>query len=189
MFRLDPFALSAEYVEAVLPLALVKAHLSIDDGEDEFDAELAVYAAAAVDQVEKYCSLALGPQADRVWRAESLPARIVLPGPNVVVTAVGYLDGSGDPQTVDVATLRLAAGGVLVAKPGQSWPGDMAAGIEIRFSAGYAEGEAPRSLVQAALLFTGHLFANREAVITGTISGEIPLGFKTLCSAYRMPVL
>ena len=80
-FTLDPFALTAEYVEGVLPLAEVKEHLSIDADEDEFDNLLAVYSAAAVDQVERYCELAMAPKVGLVWQAEALPRRLVLPGP------------------------------------------------------------------------------------------------------------
>jgi uncharacterized phiE125 gp8 family phage protein len=188
-FQLDPFALSEDYVESVLPLAEVKAHLSIEASETEFDTLLTVYAAAAVDQVERYCGLALGPKTGLVWKAEALPRRLVLPGPNVVLASVDYLDGDGEVGTVDVATLRVATGGHIVPKPGETWPSDIHAGIEIEFDAGYPAGECPPALKQAALLFVAHLFANREAVITGTISGEIPLGFRTLCSAYRMPVI
>lgn len=190
MFELAPFALTAEYVEAILPLVDVKAHLSIEADETEFDDLLAIYSAAAVDQVERYCELAMGPKTGLVWKAEALPARLVLPvGPNAVPTGFAYLDGSGVGATADVATLRVASGGTVVPVAGESWPSDIGGGIELTFSAGYAEGECPPALKQAALLFVGHLFANREAVITGTISGEIPHGFRSLCSPFKRVVL
>lgn len=189
-FELAPFALSAEYVEAVLPLADVKAHLSIEADETEFDDLLPIYAAAAVDQVERYCEVAMGPKAGLVWKAEAVPARLVLPvGPNAVPTALAYLDSAGAEATGDVATLRVASGGTVVPVAGESWPSDIGGGIELTFSAGYPEGECPPALKQAALLFVAHLFANREAVITGTISGEIPLGFRLLCSPFKRVVL
>jgi hypothetical protein len=38
-------------------------------------------------------------------------------------------------------------------------------------------------------MFLAHLYRNREAVVVGAVSGELPLGFTTLCDRYRLPVL
>lgn len=185
-FTLDPFALSAGYVEGVLPLAEVKAHLSIEPSETEFDTLLAVYAAAAVDQVERYCEVAMGPKTNLVWRAESIPARLVLPvRPIAAVTAVSYLDSNGETVAGVPGDLRITAGGEVVPVAGKSWPSNVGGGVALTFSAGFAAGACPPALKQAARMFAAHLFANREAVITGTISGEIPLGFRMLCSPFR----
>lgn len=41
-------------------------------------------------------------------------------------------------------------------------------------------------LVRAAILLTlGHLYANREEVVTGTIATELPMGSRTLLAPYR----
>ena len=35
----------------------------------------------------------------------------------------------------------------------------------------------------------GHLYMNREAVIVGTVSGEVPFGVTQLCSSFRPVVI
>lgn len=189
MFELAPFALPSGYGEAILSLDDAKRHLSIDLNETEFDDEVAAYRDAAVDMVEQYCGVALGER-DVTWRGEGIPARFRLPVRPVVQLVSGeYLDTGGATQQIDVSTLRLGLRGEVLLKSGQSWPSGIDGGIELTFTAGYASGECPAALVQAVRMFTAHLFANREAVITGTISGEIPLGFRTLCSPYRAVVV
>jgi len=193
-FMLAPYALPADYAEGILPLADIKRHVSVDADDDYFDDLLSVFRDAAVDMVERYCSLRLAPCAGLVWRADGLPQRLVLgTGPVVGITAVKWLDSAGTTVTGDPATLRIAGGGLVKAMPGAVWGGAglgaVAAGLEITFDAGFAEGECPPALVQAARMFAAHLFANRESVSMGTIGGEIPLGFRALCNAYRMPVM
>lgn len=190
MFELSPFDLPDDYAEGIVTLADVKSHLSLDESEDEFDSLLAIFRSAAIDMVEQYCGVRLSACTGLVWRADALPDPLLLgSGPVSAVTAFAYLDTSGDEQTVDVTTLRVGPRNRLLPKPSVSWPSDIGADVQITFDAGFTAATRPAALVQAVLLFTGHLFANREAVITGTISGEIPLGFQALCRAHRMPML
>jgi uncharacterized phiE125 gp8 family phage protein len=189
-YELAPFALPEGYAEGVLPLVDVKRHCAIEADETEFDVELAAYRDAGVDMVEKYTGLILAPRTGMVWRAEALPSRVRLGvKPVTTVMAFTYLDSAGDAQTGDHTTLRIVHGNEVVLKAGESWPSDMAAGVALTFSAGLAASERPAALVQAARMFTAHLFAHREAVITGTISGEIPLGVRVLCDLHRAVVI
>lgn len=185
-FELAPLALPSGYAESILPLADLKAHLAYLD--DDKDGEITAYRDAAVDMVERYCGVRLAPLADVVWRGEALPSPVKLGvWPVTDVTAIEWLDSSGNTVTGTASDWRIVRRDTIALKPGKTLPSDVAAGVEITFDAGFAE--APPTLVQAARLFAGHLFANREAVITGTISGEIPLGFRQLCGAYRIPVV
>lgn len=192
MFELAPFGLPDGYAESILSLADVKQHLRVD-GDDEDDL-IGAFRDAAVDAVEKYTGLILGPRTGAhalVWRAERLcpPVRLGV-RPVTSLVAFRYLDRAGDQQPGDVATLRIGTGSEVVLKGGASWPSDLAAGVEIEFEAGLPAGKVPASLVQAARMFTAHLYLNREAVAaTGNVGGELPLGFRSLCSAYRQVVI
>jgi hypothetical protein len=42
------------------------------------------------------------------------------------------------------------------------------------------------SVRAACLLILGHLYANREDVVTGTIATELPMGFRSLLMPYRI---
>ena len=61
--------------------------------------------------------------------------------------------------------------------------------VTVTFTAGYTDANRPRGLVQAAKMMLAHLYIQREAVISGTISGEAPLGFRFFCDQYRIPVI
>lgn len=190
IYELAPFAKPDGYGEGIVSVADAKAHLSIDAGVDEFDALIAALRDAAVDMVERYCGVRLSPCEDMVWKAEALPARLSLGvRPVTAVTEFTYLDSTGAEQSFAAANVRIAAGGELRPVPGQTWPAGIAAGIEITFNAGFDDSTRPAPLVHAVKMFLAHLFLNREAVVTGAIATDIPLGFQALCSPFRPVVL
>src|SRR5687768_9744984 len=107
MYVLEPFALPDGYGELVLPLAEAKAHLSIEASETEFDMEVGVLRDAAVDMVERYCSVILAPRTGMVWVSEGVPSKLRIGvQPVTSVTAMTYLDASNVERTVDASTLR-----------------------------------------------------------------------------------
>lgn len=188
-FELSPFALPADYGDGIVSLAEMKQHLRVlDDDEDDL---IGLFRDAAVDMVERYCSLRLAPCTGLVWQAERLPGKLQLGvGPVTSITGLTYLDNVGASQSADVAGLRVGVGGVVQPLPGSSWPSGVAGGVSLTFTAGFTAANRPAALVQAVKMFCAHLFLNREAVTAnGAAGGEIPLGFRMLCGAYRMPVI
>jgi uncharacterized phiE125 gp8 family phage protein len=140
--------------------------------------------------VEKYCGLRLDTLKGLVWRGESLPSSIKLgTWPVTAITAIKWLDAQGNEVTGNPADWRIVRRDEIALKPGRTLPQEVGGGIEITFNGGFAEDNRPAALVQAVRMFAAHLFLNREAVASGTMSGEIPLGFRQLCGAYRMPVI
>lgn len=168
-------------VEEPVSLARAKAHLRIpvsDDAEDELILGLIT---AAREQVESLTGLALA-RATLEMTDGGFPDRcglIELPSvPLVHVEAVAYTDATGVEQVLAPSAyvveprygraLRLASGT-------QAWPTARSAdGIAVRYVAGYEPTTVPQRAVQAMLLLIGHWYFNREAVITGTISTELP---------------
>jgi uncharacterized phiE125 gp8 family phage protein len=121
------------------------------------------------------------------------PAPIRLPfPPTASIASVKYIDADGVQQTLAgteymldgarlPAALRLAYG--------KSWPTVRAqpGAVEIEFSAGYGSAAAVPELAKGAIrLLVGHLYANREAVTTGTITSETPLGYQRLLNLLSM---
>lgn len=185
-FELTPLALPVDYAESILPLADIKAHLAVLESDQ--DGEIAAYRDAAVDMVERYCGVRLAPLSDVMVRVESLPSPLALGvWPVTAITGITWLDDQGNAVTGTVADWRIIRRDTIGLKPGRTLPTGIGGGVEITFDAGFET--PPPALLQAARMFAAHLFVNREAVITGTISGEIPLGFRHLCGAYRMPVV
>lgn len=187
-FELAPFDLDPDYGEGIVSLASLKAHIGIL--HDDRDEELGFYRDAAVDMVERYCGVRLAPCTGLVWRAESLPDQLRLGvWPVTAITGITYLDSTGTEQAATHGDWRVVTRDTIRLKPGKSLPSGVAAGVEIEFSGGFTDANRPPALVQAVKMFAAHLNQNREAVVTDTISGEIPLGFRHLCGAYRMPVI
>lgn len=187
-FEIAPFALPADYGDAIVSLADIKAHLGVL--EPDHDAIIEIYRDAAVDMVEKYCATRLGPLTGLVWHGESLPSQIGLGAwPVTAITAIKWLDQQGEEVTGDPADWRIVRRDTIALKPGRVLPSGVSGGVEITFDAGFDDDTRPKALVQAVRLFAGHLFVHREAVSMGTIGGEIPLGFRQLCGAYRVPVI
>lgn len=184
-------------------LARAKAHLRVDFDTD--DALIAAYLAAAVSAVEKQSGRILEERA-LTYRIDAFPLadsmKIVLPvDPVVSVEGVDYVDADGTGQSIAEGAapgdggFRTVAGEpyMLLPERGAAWPAadDRPGAVTVRYTAGYGgdAGEAPAELDAAVLMMTAHLYQNREAVVTGTISTEIPLGVRDMCFPFRRTLL
>lgn len=190
MFELQHVPMPEGYGEALLPLAECKAWLSLEATDPEFDDLVETLRDVSIEFVERFCELKLQSTGGQQWLGEAFPApgqRLSLGMATVTeVTGLAWLDSAGDAATGTVGDFRLLGPrGELVPGIGQSWPSDVGGGIVITFTAGYAEGAAPKALLTAAKRFMAYLFMQREAVIIGTISGEAPIGVTALCAPYR----
>lgn len=182
--------------EEPVTLADAKAHLRLD-GTDE-DSLVTSLITAARQWCEGYQNRAYVTQTwDLVldaWPRDSEPDRVRIPLPPLQsVASVKYMDADGVQATmpasdylVDVASQP----GRLVLAYGKSWPTvtlQPAAGIEIRFTAGYGAATAvPETVKQAIKLLVGNWYENREAVLTGTISKEIEFAVTALLGLERI---
>ncbi len=190
IFTLDIAAMPTGYAEALLPLVAAKAHLGVFEVDD--DDLIEALRDAAIVMVEQYTGLVLGPRtgADAlVWRAEALPRSCGYSiglgvRPVTAILSAAYLDGDGAEAAIDVDTLRIVGDDGCVPVAGASWP-STTGGVVLTFEAGLAAGKAPAPLIAAAKMFLATLYMQRETVVVGTISGEVPQGFKMLCSPYR----
>lgn len=175
--------------EDIIPLDLAKAQCRVLDDSSE-DTLLEVYRDAAIDAVQRYTSLALS-SVTAVWSGSFEGASGILHlglGPVSAITSIAYLDGDGATQTLAASAYRLGQQGRVL--PVDSWPsGAVDGGVTITFTAGFATGAVPPVLKQAALMMIGHWYMNREAVVVGETTAELPLAFRSACDAYRLPVI
>ncbi len=110
------------------------------------------------------------------------------------VDSVMYIDANGAEQTLSPSLYRVTGAGSWLTEIspacGQSWPSVrwQTEAIWVTFTAGYGTGaeDVPAPLLQAIRLLVGHWYQNREAVNVGNITGEIPLGVRTLLSPYKV---
>lgn len=171
--------------EAVMPLALAKAHLRVLD--DDSDILIAALRDAALDMVEQYTEKALAPREFK-WRGRLSETFELGISPVTAISAITYLDENGVSQDLTPnATLRIAMRDRVETLTNVDVPeqaeGDGVA--EITFTAGYAAGMVPPSILTAARLMLGHLFMNREAVTNNSNAIEMPFGVRQLCGPFR----
>lgn len=70
--------------------------------------------------------------------------------------------------------------------PSNTWPEvkNKPMAITVKAQVGYAE--IPADLKSAALLLIGHLYENREAVVVGATTSEVPQAYDSLIQPYRI---
>lgn len=173
-----------------LTLAEVKAHLRIDDGEE--DALLLSLTGTAREYLERETGLCLLAQSWRLyldnWPADGI-VRIAKSPVRAVQTVTVYGEG-GLALDVSLEDHLLDGEG----RPARLWlrhppsPGRMVNGIEIDFSAGYGEAgtDVPDTLKRAMLIHVGHMFAYRGVLSPDQRPAGIPDGYQRLVAPFRM---
>lgn len=191
IFELLHAPYASGYGEALLPLATCKEQLKVEITDD--DDLIAILRDAALEFVERYCSLRLKETTGLIWKAERFPCAgqsIKLGvGPVSAITAIEWLDGDGATVNGTLSDYRLGLHNEVLPAIGGSWPSDVGGGVQITFTAGYADDAAPSSLLQAARMFLGHLYKFREAVTDRGTEAEVPFGVRQLCSRFRGVVI
>ncbi|WP_288016442.1 hypothetical protein [Microcystis phage Mae-JY04] len=191
LFTLTPVDLVEGYGEGILSLADAKAHLRVDADYFDDDDLIRLLRDAAIDAVEKYANVRLDFTEGMQARFEGFGHGMrmgVGPEATVAVTSISYVDSAGEVASVDAGGWRLDVLGRVIPAVGASWPSTYGP-VTVTFNAGYTDANRPPALVQAARFMLAHLYAQREAVLVGTISGELPYGFRFHCDRYRMPVI
>jgi uncharacterized phiE125 gp8 family phage protein len=173
--------------EQILPLAFAKAHLRVlHDAEDEL---ISGFRDSALDAVEQFTGRSLSVARSYIWNGCFGDDMILGVMPRAVITTVKYVDVNGVDQILppNQFLIRIGNQNQLMPPVGKNWPvtADGDGVVEIAFTAGYAVGACPPSLLQAARLTPGMFYANREAVTVGVSASELPLGFARLCQPYR----
>lgn len=191
IFELLHAPFPVDYTETLLPLADCKEACSVLNTDD--DALIALLRDAAIEFVERFNAVRLGPITGLVWQAQCFPASASAPlvlgvSPVTQITAIGWKDSAGAAVTGTVGDFRLAQHGtVLPAIGGDGWPTDVGGEVQITFDAGYDEDEAPAHLIQAAKMFTAYLYLNREGSLSGKTVDYVPPGVVSLCNLSRRP--
>ena len=77
----------------------------------------------------------------------------------------------------------------LTSRTGSVWPSALrtADAIKVVYVTGYGAGwnSVPAAIRSAIMLWTAHLYENREVIVTGTITSKIPVNVLTLLRPYK----
>lgn len=181
---------------AVEPVSVseAKSHLRVDISDD--DTLIGTLITVARTHVEQHLRRALVTQ---VWDLvlDCFPGAVLrLPLPPLAsVTSITYTDVDGNGGTVSAGDYLVDVDeepGRVVLKSAATWPAVVlreAAGVRVRFSAGYgAAADVPEPIKQAILLLVGSLYENREDVLVaqGVTVMRIPFGVQALLMPYRI---
>jgi uncharacterized phiE125 gp8 family phage protein len=171
-------------------LAEAKLHLRVD-GTDE-DTLINALIAAATQQAENYTWRTLMTTVYE-YIADSFSKQIELDTfPIATIDSIKYYDLNNVQQTLIVSAYEsnLNECPVLIRpKENYYWPDTKIRfdAVTVRFTAGYASAAAvPAAIKQAILMIVGHLYANREDVVTGTQVNTMPQSSQYLLNTYRV---
>lgn len=176
-------------------LAEAKSHLRIDITDDDTDITALIVAA------REYIETQLNKQlitATYTWRIDTFPLGVkpfVIPYPAFplqTVTSINYIDVDGDSQLLATSVYNVNTDdepAEITLKFDQTWPDirtqDNAVTLVLVAGFGDAASDVPESLEVAIKLLVGHFYENREATVSGTILRPIPLGVKSILTAYK----
>lgn len=180
----------------VISTANAKAHLRVEhDAEDSYIASLV---AVAVEHVQTQTGRQLLTATydisfDR-FPAGAEPQLLPL-APLQSVSQIVYVDTSGAATTINSASIAADYRVVTGTEPGQIapaygnvWPyaADVPAAVRYRIVCGYGTAsDVPDQILHAVRLLVGHWYENREDVVVGTITSNIPRGVGVLLESMR----
>lgn len=152
------------------PVSLAEAKADRRYPQNDQDAGITAKIAAARDYVEQRVGYALVTQTRRAT-IDCFPeccACIKIPGRNIVVTSLKYVErSSGTQLTLDPGAYVVDSSGRfarIAPAYGTRWPATRSqpGAVQITFTSGVAADAVPPSLKQAILLVLGDIFENRE---------------------------
>lgn len=182
----------------MITLADAKLHLrlidSIADAESYTAEDTMIQALidAAVRYAENYTQSRFA-KVSKIQVLDGFPVRdaaIELPwSPVIAIDGLDYVDPDGVTQAMDVSSLRLDTRPImprLSPQYGSDWPATIAEPESVTITATVGYEKLPADVRIALLLLIGHWYENREQVVVGTITAEVPLGVGALLAPYRI---
>lgn len=163
------------------PLSLqeIKTWCRVD--HDDEDLLLTGLADSARDFVEQYTGRAIIPQTVSVL-LDNVPAGRTVPLPRLPVSATPNLALTVYASDGTTTAAQGFVIGDLLYSTGSSFPAGER--LHITYSAGYVS--VPGNLRTAMLMLIAHWYENREAVLTGTITSQVPLHVTNILRFYRV---
>jgi uncharacterized phiE125 gp8 family phage protein len=190
--------LGAENITTIITLAEAKIHLRVGDSGD--DAYITSLIFAAQNVIENYCNINLMQrsviQTCDTW--EDTKILLISPPANsgqVILASVQYYNTANSLTTDTLTNYNFDSGSTpprLELKQDKTYPTtyERNGAIRVTYLCGVsAANKIPLALKQAALIFVGQFYENRQIDIVGRTVGTIPTAAKFLMEPYRIQTL
>lgn len=190
--------IGTENITTIITLAEAKIHLRVGDNGD--DAYITSLIFAAQNIIENYCNISLMQrsviQTCDTWKDTEI--LLISPPANsgaVSLTSVQYYNTANSLTTDTLTNYILDNGSTpprLELKQDKTYPTtyERNGAIRITYLCGQiAVNRIPLALKQAALIFVGQFYENRQIDIVGRTVGTIPTAAKFLMEPYRIQTL
>jgi uncharacterized phiE125 gp8 family phage protein len=168
-----------------------KKHLEVGHSDDDTFIDTLVLSVASY--MDGYSGVLGQAMVSQVWEetfaAFSSPLRLTL-GPVITVDSIQYWDSDNATQTLASSQYYLfrdALGPYVKLHSGNSWPSTYSRddAITVTTTCGFGgASDVPDALKAAALLLVGHLYFNRDQVISEE-SYDLVMGFHDLIAPFR----
>ncbi|MEQ1901865.1 MAG: head-tail connector protein [Devosia sp.] len=177
--------------ETVLSVDEVKAHLRLDDTDQ--DSLLAILIAAATAHLDGWSGILGRCLIEQTWRQnfDEFAQCLRLPLLALAISSVKVQASDGTIATVAASNYTLQqdeVGSFVRFKDDYDYPSDLyqTKAIAVEFTAGYGAAAAvPANAKMAMLLLVAHWFENREAVNIGNITSTLPFAVDALLAPLR----
>ena len=176
---------------ATEPLTLAEAKLYLRvDSTSEDDLITALIKAARLQVENKTYRMLITQTWDLILDKKDLNESLIqiYKQPITAISSVKYYDVNNTEQTMSASDYQTEVSSNPAKVQIITFPQiyDRLGAVTIRFVAGYANaGAVPQDIKQAMYFLIGHLYENRQAVVTGTQVNEMPMSVEYLLEPYR----
>jgi uncharacterized phiE125 gp8 family phage protein len=172
---------------SIVSTADLKTFLRVDHSDE--DTLIGALRSAAIEYVQNYCNLQLG-DVTAIMYLDNFHGTWEIPvGPVRSITSIVYNNTPTTTLTLSTdnyyTDLKRKPARITTISPPAVHP-DTSNGVQVTMELGYLEAEVPDGLVHAVKLLVAHFYENRNIVVIGTISSEVPNLIHSLLNPYRV---
>ena len=172
-----------------LTLAEAKLYLKVDSTVED-DLITALIKAARLQVENKTYRMLITQTWDLILDKKDLNESLIqiYKQPITAISSVKYYDVNNTEQTMSASDYQTEVSSNPAKVQIITFPQiyDRLGAVTIRFVAGYANAAAvPQDIKQAMYFLIGHLYENRQSVVTGTQVNEMPMSVEYLLEPYR----
>ena len=165
----------------------LKTFLRVDHSDE--DTLIEALRSAAIEYVQNYCNVQLGDVTAIMYLDEFRGTWEIPIGPVRSITSIEYNNTPSTTLTLSTSQyytdLKRKPARITTISPPTVHP-DTSNGVQVTMELGYQIANIPDGLIHAIKLLVAHFYENRNIVVVGTITSEVPNLIHSLLNPYRV---